>query len=80
VLPQPSAHRFPPTWSLEGFNLRCKIWDWWWCDSHSEILAMWAGQGKVLVGLTHTCSSLAQGHRSGWRLRKWAVESNHHSS
>jgi hypothetical protein len=25
VLPQPSAHRFPPTWSLEGFNLRCKI-------------------------------------------------------
>jgi hypothetical protein len=38
-----------------------------WCDSSSENLATWPGQGMVLTRHTHTFSSLAQGHRSGWR-------------
>ena len=33
-----------------------------WCDSRSEDLAMWAGQG------IHICSLLVQGHRSGHSL------------
>jgi hypothetical protein len=40
-------------------------WWWWWCVLHSENMTTWAGQGMVLMA--HTCS-LAQGHRSGWRL------------
>jgi hypothetical protein len=39
----------------------------WWCDSPSKNLATWPGQGTVLTRHTHTFSSLAQGHRSGWR-------------
>jgi hypothetical protein len=39
----------------------------WWCDSPSENLATWPGQGTELTRHTHTFSSLAQGCRSGWR-------------
>ena len=39
----------------------------WWCDSPSENLATWPGQGMVLTRHAHTSFSLAQGRISGCR-------------
>jgi len=66
--PQSSIFRFPPIWSPEVCTLHYEVWDWRQCDLHSEILAAWARQGMLLTKHTHTCSSWAQHHRSGWRL------------
>jgi len=66
--PQSSTFRFPPILSPDGCTLHYKVWEWWQSDLHMEIFATWARQGMILTKHTHTCSSLAQHHRSGWRL------------
>jgi hypothetical protein len=64
--PQCSILRFLLIRSSEWWSLQCEVGDWW-CDSHDENLAMWAGQGMVLARHTHTCCSLLQGCRSEQR-------------
>ena len=76
--PRPSTFRFPPMWNPEGCILQYEVWDWWQCDLHSENLT--ARQGMILTKHTHTCSSLAQHHGSGWRLwknRVWSQTTPH---
>jgi len=65
--PQSIIPIFPPVLCPEERYMQYKVRDLWHCDSCSENLATWAGQGMVLKMHTHTKSS-AQGHRSGWIL------------
>ena len=63
-----SMLRFQLIWSPEECHLWYKVWDSWWCVSHTENLAMWAEKGMELTSHTLTYSSMAQGCKSGQRL------------